>query len=316
MNKLKFLFVLMLVALIGTVALAQEDVPPGDYEALAERVIAASEQAENYPSFAVEKTVTENQSITVALGEIEQNIVSNLERTTTATVTLGDTPSGQGTIVVTASASDPSGEYSYVLEAEVRYVDSVLYVSAAYTESEGDVPLLPEGWVAVDDPVFSSEFSALDLEGFLDWFDPDEEDTDNPLDMLSDLLETATSVTIEETDMDGTPIESIAITLGWEGLQAILSISGDFSADDPVMGLFADAMAEEDELVQMAVALDEDDNLVGLAFGFVLSLVDADASLIDASLEGGTINAQIENTEVNKITQIGEAFEAVEAPQM
>lgn len=314
MNKRKFLLILVLLFAFSTVAFAQEEVPPEDYAALAERLSAANEASDAFTSYAVENVTTENQSISVVVGEFSQNIVSNVERTSNATVTRGENPSGQGTVTVVASSQEGETAASYTIEAEVRYVDGVLYVNAAYTESEGDVPELPEGWVEVEDPAFAFEFSSLDLEGFIDLFDDDEDEND-PLESIQELLDAATSVTTFEDEIDGTPVEVFAITLGWEGLLVMMEASGDFDAEDPVMGLFAEAMADQEDVVNVAVALDEDDNMIGMAYGFTMSLAEMDASQLDPNLEGGTITALIENSEVNEISQLNETFDPVEVPE-
>lgn len=315
MSKMKWILILVLMVLFSTVAFAQEEVPSEEYEALAERLQAASEKTDALTSYAVEQLTIENQSIRVVWGEIEQDIIRNLERVSTATVTSGDSPNGQGTVTVTVSSVEGPAEVSYTIEAELRYVDGVVYVNAAYTESEGDVPPLPEGWVEIDDTAFYPEYSDLDLSGFRDLFE-DEEDEDDPLESIQELLNAANSVTTYEDDMDGTPIEVFNIVLGWEGLTVMLEESGDFSADDPVMGLFSEALADEEELVNISLALDEDDHMIGMAFGFTMSFTDADASQIDPNLQDGTISALIENTEVNEISQINETFDPVEAPEV
>ncbi len=332
MQKLKqsVLSIFVLVALLALSVpflSAQSDLSDEEL-ALLDRVAAAVEAAEEPESYVSLYQSEAGQNLEVSMGDTSQIILDSSTVFAERTVTLGENPYGTALYELVATQDAGMGAASYVLEAEFRFIDGTLYAQAAYVETEGDVPPVPEGWFIVDDPLAYAFLDLMNVEELLETFgvvtdeDAEEEDGDSLGDGLLDILpairDSATAVTLEADELDGTPVDVIQIAFGWDAVLAILESQGNAPPeDDPVFALFERELAGVSDAGNAIYVLDADDNVIGFGTELVIELTEIDMGEIDPSAAGAMMDSFIiSNNEVEIVSSVGEAFEVPEVPEL
>lgn len=310
--------VLVFSLMLTSVSFAQDDGLSDDEQALLDRVLNVVDSTDNYESFVATVHSVSTSSQDMVLGPVNFARTSSLTLDAVATVIQGDNPNGSATITASVENIDDDGTVAYDLEAEARYVDGVLYLNIlSITGVEGlPAPDAPEGWQVADE--MHPFYSDLDLKGFVDLFAEDALTVEEEVD-VRDLLGTmATSVTVEEGEIDGVAVDGITIIVGVEGFITLMNEQLDTS-DDPMQAALMDMMFgsldESSDLVRYVIALDEDDNVLGVATALTFAIAELDLSSIDASLAGATLEFSIDEFDIIEYSQINETFERVEAPE-
>ncbi len=310
MKSLILVFALIIMVVSGTAAQELTD----EEQELIARVVAVSDTIDSYASYVVNRFVTDTQNITITAGEETQNIVETAQMDAVATIILGDNPAGLIEGSVSVYKLEGETPIIYTLEVEVRYVDEVLYVNAAVVGDESvNPPSLPEGWFVVDDLEAYPVLSDMDLDGFLELFDS-EADSPNPVATIAEL---ASSVVLEQDEIDGVPVDVITLTAGANALTAMLS-------NDPEQGTnpFLAVLEElEDELGEevavVSVALAEDDVVLGNFTAMSVDIVGADlAIMMPQAPEGSTLDVVLAASALSEYSQINAEFDAIEAPEI
>lgn len=206
---------------------------------------------------------------------------------------------------------------AYAIEGDVLRVDDVVYVNAAYTESEDGAEPLVEGWQTI---ATVEEISlALEEFGLDDMFDDEEETA-----LLTDkeaLVEHASSVTLAEqveTEIDGKTVLLEQITLLVEGedfLPFYLSILDEDAQTNPIIQvIFSEGLTGYMSVVAL---FDEDGDIYLVQADIEMDHlgVDAFAVLPDVFNEGETVDFEGAFSITRIYTDINGEFDPIEAPE-
>lgn len=323
MIRFKSLLFVVLALLLALPIFAQGDLSDEEL-ALLDRLADASDATEDATSFVSTFESMQNQDFNISFGDTVQAISEAVSVTAERVVTRGDAPYGSAFYTVEITQSDGlSPEISYEMEIEFRYVDGMLYAQGAYVESEGDVPPLEEGWVIAENAFSYPFLNGVDVEELLELFTTGEElgedeEEESLLEAIAVIRDQATSVTLEEVEVEGVPLEAISITFGWDGLLAILETEDSAPPeDDPIFGLFEEQLAGVGDVVTVIFLIDEEDVIFGIAYEASIEISDIDMGELDATAAGATIDLlALELFQGEIRTQIGEAFDVPEIPEV
>lgn len=316
--------VLVFSLMLTSVSFAQDDGLSDDELALIDRVSNVVNSPDEYESFVVTVNSIETSSQSLGMGGVALlDGTSSLTLDAQATVIRGENPNGWATIFASVENIDDQGTVAYDLEAEARYVDGVLYLNITnITGGEGlPAPDAPVGWQVVD--FMHPFYTDLDLASFEELFVEDSEDMDDMEDDSFDIEELintlAASVTLEESDIDGTPVDVITITIGQEAFNSLLAEQMG-AEDDPVQAALVEMMLAsigtgDGDLVSYSVALGEDDTVLGVATNISFELAELDLSEAGDDFAGMSLGMTMQQFEVLEYSQINETFEPVEAPE-
>lgn len=331
MLKRCVLIVLFLMTIVSGISLAQEGEPSDGLSAeergYLNRLAQAADRFDNYTSYTNEYQVIDNEvsQIVIDTQTIESQETRSLDGT--GTITLGENPYGSALVNGYVDHYD-SGVYSgYAITGELRYVEGTLYTNLSYDPSYGELPAslpaLPQGWTMIADVesylAENPHLEVLDLPGFVEQFAPPEGYV-NRLKRASDLGNFASAVTLDQTELDGVPVDVITMFFGWSGLSQLLAQEDPgFDMDSPIATFFDQQLteAESEDLFSLLVALSPDGDIVSIATGYRVELIDADMSTIVTDVAPGTLyNLVLDNLEFNNLSSIGETFPVPEVPQI
>ncbi|HEX3052232.1 MAG TPA: hypothetical protein VHP83_16350 [Aggregatilineaceae bacterium] len=226
----KIVLALMVVLLMGSGAgwHAQAQDGLSDEElALLDRVIEARKQFSTWTAYSEEVSGVNVSSFAMMLAENKNSRVEMMTWSRSASVIPGETENNVQAEVgavysyeETSTGKEPITT-QYDISGELRLVDGVAYVQAAYQESTPDVPEVPDGWVTIRNDAENDQYPSF--EGFqID--DLLEKDTlDEAVENL-ELLRTIASTVFLDTDTleDGRPVDIITVQLEREGIAEFL----------------------------------------------------------------------------------------------
>lgn len=309
---LMVLFVgLLVVPLIGVQAQGVDELSEEE-QALLERFFAVAETDDAYTSFSISSEETLNLTLTIDIG-VPVVVSQYGTRTVDAYVIRdGDVENASGTVAVEYSSSTPDGDISYSIEADVVFLDEVLYVDAAFLESEGDVGEIESGWQVYE--------SADDIPEVLDELDLDnlfEDEDEEELFERRELIESAvTNVLLLKDELDdGRPVEVIVLEFEGEGAAEFFhAVAEDDESGNPFVDIIY--TSEGEGSVSIGIAIDENENLVGMAVELSLALEELDLTPynIEGIPEGATLTASIENNRIDTMADINGEFDPIESP--
>lgn len=283
--------------------------------ALIDRVLDASDPDEAFDSYQFERG--EERVLDMTLSFAGQDIAFNesYEVTTEGYYKYdGAIESGNATSELMVFTSNPDGEVSFSMTADVIGVDEALYVNATVVDGINPADDLGEGWLTITSadeiPVALEDF------GFDDFFDDEEEDEDDPTEDRELLISLASTVTLEESELEnGTPVELITMLIDGDNL---LEFFAELSKEDDGDNPFTQAIYTSDvqgEIILIA-ALDADDNLVGKAI--LMNMVIESLNLSEVDIEGLPADVEIAmtmgNIQYTEYGELGGEFPAIEAP--
>lgn len=315
--------IVLLVGLVWTgifPAFAQEGLT-AEEQALLERVVASISTLETYNSYQVSLTTANTQNISFSMGGnattlTDSSITSQIEATVIDPNT--ENPNVSGTVVAMIAASEITRTGDSQIDAEFRFVEGKLYVNAQYAEGmEGNLPL-PEGWTEVEnlDTLAQSELLApLSLDVLLSSIlaEAETEDVENLLATLTNLSETATSITLTEEEIDGTPAEVVSINFDWSAMQRFIGEELTFMESGSMLEGVFEGM--EGEIASLRLYMGENDAPLGYDFSLNIDLGEADISGMSNQLPAGTVVTVLINTQQSvRFSGINETFEAATAP--
>jgi hypothetical protein len=292
-NRMKY--ALLLVVLIAAIlpAAAQES----DLERMETLAINLETGGGSYTYNTVS---TEDQYVLVELGEnTDETYESTYIEELVTVIDAGlETENIQAFVGAGYEAGTADGTtLFYSMEAEIRYVDGVLYVNAAYLETQGDVPALPEGWVIVDDAANFPEFEVLELEDYL---------TDLEVVRFGLISENAARVEAETFDEGGE-----AITAFFDGA-GFVGVSVDPEAEpNPLLDLIGELT---DDVLTLTIELDENGNIIAQYSEGDVTLTDVDMTPL--GYEGATLSMNIVSSSIREFDTTVTEFTPVEAPEM
>ncbi len=302
---------LLVVPLIGVQAQGIDELSEEE-QALLERFFSVAETDDDYTSFSISSEETLNLTLTIDIG-VPVEVSQYGTRTVEAYVVRdGDVENASGTAAVEYSSSTPDGDVAYSIEADIVFLDEVLYVDAAFLESEGDVAEIESGWQVYE--------SADDIPDVLDELDLDnlfEDEDEEELFERRELIESAvTNVLLLEDELDdGRPVEVIILVFEGEGAAEFFrAVAEEDESGNPFVNIIY--TSEGEGSVSIGVAIDENENLVGMAVELSLALEELDLTPfnIEGIPEGATLTASIENNRIDTLADINGEFDPIEAP--
>ena len=308
------LMAMLLVVAVFSPPVFAQDGPSKDDLAIVDRAIAAMQATNEYASFKLSIQQREETNASVVVPEVMEQDSHELKQLDgNFTIIKGDSPNAAGTITASYNATEGEETLSaYSIEAEVRYVDDMLYTNAQYVESDASAAPLPEGWVLVDDP---ANFPELESLGLADLLSGIQEDNSDIVKEFAQMRPYVTSVTVKEDEINGVAVEVIFISLGWDGMLQLMN-EEEFDPEDPMTQVLADALTGEDDLVTIIIGLDADDTVHGFAFSVDMSIVDLDLRKMDESLpEGATMSLSVSMSETREYSEVNAEFEPATAPE-
>lgn len=282
---------------------------------LLERLLTAL--AQPYASYRLESTNLNTQIITITIpNEFSGTAIQNNSRVINR-VKVGNDLSAQ--VTATASYREPEADtpFSYTINAEIRRVNQLLYANAAYETALTDLPILPSGWVTIENPADWPALTELALADYLPR-------TDQSRPTLEDLL-TQDRALVEQiiTDIqatpstltDGTPVDIITLKLDFQAILAS-DLGLDYSAatlDAVTLGaLLSDATIQ----FTAAFTLNSQGQVIGRQVVLTIQAEGIDAAALSADIPAGTtIDLSVTQTENSFYTRINDpTLPVIEAP--
>jgi hypothetical protein len=309
--------VVVIVIGVGIPAFAQEggSLTP-EQEALVERAVAARDKLNDVSGYVESAHGQSLYEIDVQTADSIEQISSLQVWYREATfVQVADEWTVDGLIALTVNRVEPDEtQVTYSVDAEVRRVDGVWYIDAAYLDPDPALALvpLPDGWGMVDavedHPVYA-DLQLDDLIGAPDLFD-----------MPDVILQAAADVVLgEEALDDGTTADTITITFDQGGMATVLR---EFGATNEVSPTVLEAMADaisEGSLMEIVVVLDAEDIPVRFSTTSLARALDVEGSAI--GITGGDdsdvlLDIVIDNAREQVYSQVDDpALEPPETPE-
>lgn len=282
--------------------------------AMLDRVYTAVDHRDNYTSFNLDIQETRTQSMDISVGGPSFTIEQAVSRTETRTTLRADEQENSQSLVTLDFAENGlDGQTAYVMEAEIRVVDGVLYLNATYSEATPDLPNLSPGWQAFDQvDSIPSIFNELDLNGYL------EEDEDDPFDDRELIERIVSDISVEASEtVDGTPVDVITFTIEGDGMREFMAASADEeeAAENPFIGVYAsDATVGA---VVYTIALDADNNALEVSIEWSISVEEFDVSTVSDQFPPDTIlSLELSNARQETVTDINADLEPAVAPEI
>ncbi len=311
--RLKSVFCILCLAVFVIPLPTQAQDGLGDEQiALMQRVFAALRQADTYTRYVENRTTIHTQEVAVTVPDVfSGSSLTSISSTATSTILRGepfDNIATQTSVIVSEQPLDSEIMVTYTFNAETRYVDGVVYVNASYAQPDPALPILPVGWVVIDDPALWETLGVLDLN---EYFANDEETDSRSLeDLLLESPELLNQIVLDVTStpgalLDGTLVEVINLTLDFAVIfeQGVEVGGGTVSGDELTQSLLA---SSEIDFVATFM-LDENDQLIGNGTSLTITIPNIDAVAYSPDEEvppGTTIDLRItrlENTVLSKI---------------
>ena len=285
---------------------------------LLDRMITAVTKVDDFTSY----TDTESQELSlngsIAIAGFTQEILQTQSMEKTTAYIFGDNPNALVIATYSESSKQQDGStIGYTLDAEVRYVDGVLYAKGEVTDGEDPGISQSGAWVEVDIPTYAENLviSNLGLEQTLERLGAIERDEtdDNPLRDIELLKKVATDVTAEEVTLeDGSTATAITVSIDFAALVAERPAALG-AEDNPSSAALFSAFAGQSIVATVLISSDEMPISYGL--NFEGSIVDLDASILSEQLTGATISLNLTLNQSAELSQVNEAIEPVAAPE-
>ena len=306
------IIILLLVFPIVTLCLAQSDLPLDEQELLA-RYIEIISQEDLYGSFVATYTEMDLLYFIATTDDNVHEFSIQSRNEGIEIVNYGDNPNGQNIVTVTYDEINGDEIIHYVMDVEMRYVDGVLYVLAKYIEATGDVAELPVGWVVADDPYDYPNGETIKLHYFLDYFEDGVLPADEEITLAEDIKianATVRSVTMEQDEIDGIPMDIITFTYNDSLAKALLRQE---AAEDEILNAFVNNIDNSDSFITIAV---DADNIIHSRVDHLdLGAVMLDSSLLPALPYNMTVEAGVSIIATNVYSNVNEELEPITAPE-
>lgn len=323
-----FLMVLLAATMLMAIpaAYAQDDLSD-DEQALLDRLLVVAENEVEYDSYisTYSEVNTQNQALDVGDGSEAQATSQEITLEAEREISRSDEPFGRATINATVSQSNPQTDLTIGIAGDVRFVDGDLYANLSATEGQdaANAPAflseLSGDWEQVTDPQGSVAYQILGLQAFRDSFDVDEANpnsTNATLDTIEQLTEFANSITQETVEIDGESFDEISINFAGDGMVAYLEATGGLAQDGSAQVLTDALSALEGEVLTIALVVTEEDTVVGRRVNADIEVELAANELSPSYPEGSTFTLGIGIQQSETLTNINEAIEPVEAPDV
>jgi hypothetical protein len=311
LRRLGIMVLLVVSVGLGSVVYAQDGPLSSDQLALIDRVVAARANLKGYTSFADETHGTQKETLTFSMLNQSQSFSQSLTWERIGTLVRVDGKEyAQADITATVSKAGlgPADALDYTVHAEVRVIDAVVYVKAAYVQPTPNLIDLPDGWVIVEDPANTDVYKYLQLEDLLDH--PSIYDD-------AALLKTVVSdVEVEaQTFGDGTPRDVITLVLDRDGVAIALRESQAEGVDPAMSEMLYDSLSD-DSYQQVTLVLDRANTPIEFWSAMRVEAlgIDAHALAPDEFPDGIRLDMLVETTRAESYSRINEPLEPATVP--
>jgi hypothetical protein len=300
---------LLIAALVsaGVPAWAQEGGDFTDEElALLAHFFDLRETFDSYESLTEDVSGISRSEVSFALDDQTQTVGTRVEWQRRATwLQSGGEKNVRADITASVEKKDLSGAQSFVITAEARLVDGLLYVNAAYETPAPDLPPLPEGWIMADDMAASDAYDYLQLDDF--------RDRSVLLDDEELVKRTVSSVTLEQQE----DRQDITLRIDRDGLALVMSASSS-SEIDPALAALLYSQLSADSVATMTLWLAEDGTPLQFESRVYqeMSGVDPNAIAPGQFPDGVTMEMVIETNRLETYSEINAPQEPVTAPEV
>lgn len=317
------LVILLLLIALPTQIFAQEPTLTEGELANVEKALAGLDTISGYASYIAAQTdITGSTIIVSADGQEILNQEENSLESYTYTLINGDTPNLSGFSNIINNTIENGTETTFMLDAELRVVDSEAYVNASYsTLLPGDtstLPALPEGWTTVTEAELET-YPGLEAMSFDKIFAITENGGPVPFVLEFDRFAEAVrgaAVEVLETTMtlpDGTEGDAILISLAGENFGQ-LALSDPEAASNPLVMAIVENLTA-DSAGFLSVTFDSAGNVVqvGLTLNFITGEIDG--QVVSEQLPAGSIvTIELVNSSTVDFSGINETYTPAEVP--
>ncbi len=255
----RFIVVLSLLFAFTNHVDAQDGLTPEE-QILLDRIASAADILDSYTGYVESGVENTDFTLSGSLVGFNFNETQSYARTFETQVILTDSinyHSYQTMAVDIDSELDEETNATFELEAEMRYVNGVLYANASYLSAEGDYPELPDGWTILEESDDYTIFVDLEVNRFL---------TENQENLLRlALFEGAVAEILSEPMMlNGINVDVITVVINIDGIME--SASEEDVEETETMG-FNDFFGE---YITLQVALDAQNNPLQVIVDFTV----------------------------------------------
>lgn len=213
------------------------------------RYFEGLEKRSSYSAYVQTEQDFQNQALVFSSTGLPEFVNSTMQRQETSTIIQTESPEIRSEITLNISQ-----DQDYSLEAEVRIVDGILYVNAAYVGRSLNLPPLPEGWIVVDDSIEWEGLNPLQLNSYVD-------NRVSPLQDQELLLDGLSNVTLEHEKLAAnTSADVVVMTLTDETVAGLLTPSATSVGSDILDAILENML--DDSAASIRVYLDKDGHIV------------------------------------------------------
>ncbi len=232
----KLLLLLMSALLLASLPIshAQTDDLTAEELALLERIIAGAEYIENLPAYVInQEEIQASSTVIFQDGTLAQE--QNLEEIRQSQRTFLETETGP-TARETVTVQELFEGETVVTNGTLVYVDERLFVAAAYETGSPTYgfEFTQTGFVELADPAAPSVYDVLEPEDFVEAITEEDEDPELTVEALSQAF---TTLSVENAELDGTPVEIISLEFDTEGFLTLSEAQGQ-PVDESTASLF------------------------------------------------------------------------------
>lgn len=290
---------------------AQGDGLTEDERDLLDRVYIGLERLDTYASYRMQSSDRLSQSFSLFVGGQSLDIASDSLRTEEQIFARGVLSSSlQANVNVNYSETTMGEEEAFEMDAEVRLVDGVLWVDAAYVDPADDLEPLPQGWtsyVTIDD--IPGELDALDLDSYLGA-------TLRPFENRELVMASISSITVEPMTLpDETEVDLITVTFEEEGFRNLFSqfVDSAMTSDNPFLSVLSSVAA--DGTITFSMGLTEDNDPMLRETRLDLTFEDLELGTVsDEFPPDAVLDLTLKIEETTNLSEINGVFDDIVAP--
>lgn len=315
MRRLISIILLPMMVLIVLPSQAQDGGLSDEQFALLERLLAALNQP--YTSYTLEQTSLSTQLMTITIPNEFSGTAIQINSRVVNRTKVGDNTRAE--VVATTSYQEPgsAAPFSYTINAEIRRVDETLYVNATYAEASADLPVLPSGWVVIEQ---TEDWPELNDIALADYLPPTPQSSPTLADLLAqdralvgriigDIQHTPATL------IDGTPIEIITLQLDFHAIMTS-ELGLDYSVSTLDAVILDTLLADADIEFSATFTLNTAGQVIGQQVTLTLKVEAIDAAALSADIPvSTTLDLNISQTENSFYSQINDpTLPIIEAP--
>lgn len=319
----KFAVAGVLVAGLAAVALpnssisqAQGGLSDEDIASL-DRVYAMLETSDSYTSYHSETTRSDSQTLIMTInGETSERGQTNTV-TESKTIIRNDLEDEslnniQATAVLDIVAVNDGTEVSATINADILYVDQILYMNAQGEGASDFLNGIVEGWQAYDSEEAVPEgFDSLKPDSYFG------DNEDNPFEDREYILPLISSIAVEPSELeDGTAVDIITITIDGEGFYTFYTdLLAESEEENPLLGIITPELL--DGTIIYSITVDAENTPIAYNIDLTMTIAEFDLSLIAPNVpEDSLVSIIYSQSEESFISEANAEFSPAVAPEL